>query len=164
MFRSVPIAFTAVFLAPAMGTPKAFLAQSSEPVVARSVPSPAPSATIDRTMVIEQAGDGLFYLDAKVNGAPVRFVVDSGASVVILNAADAARAGVTGQHDVSVDTAGGAAIMRRTRLEKLALAGQDLADVDAVVMQKDLDVSLLGQSALMQMRPITFRGSRLELH
>ncbi|WP_425228636.1 retropepsin-like aspartic protease family protein [Sphingomonas sp.] len=160
MLRLMPVAL-ALVLAPAAGGPKAFMAQAPEVVSPQPPLAPPPSA--GEPLVIDQARDGLFYLEAKVNGAPVRFVVDSGASVVILNAADAARAGVVSHGGVSVDTAGGSAPMHRARLQRLALAGQDLADVDAVIVQRDLDVSLLGQSALSQMRSITFRGSQLEL-
>ena len=43
---------------------------------------------------ISRAPDGHFYLDAQVNGAQVHFLVDTGASMVALTAADAQRAGI----------------------------------------------------------------------
>lgn len=116
-----------------------------------------------RSTVIEQAPDGLFYLQAEVNGTPIDFVVDSGASVVVLNARDAARAGVISIGHVDVNTAGGAASMRRARIDRVVLAGQTLSSIDAAVVDRDLDVSLLGQSALSQLGSVTFRKTRLEL-
>lgn len=112
---------------------------------------------------ISQAGDGLFYIDAMVNGASVQFVVDSGSSLVILNARDAARAGVLSNGSVEVDTAGGSTAMRRAQIKRVALAGRTLSDVDALIVQRDLPVSLLGQSALTQLGSVKFQGNRLEL-
>src|SRR5438045_856312 len=43
---------------------------------------------------IPRSPDGHFYLDAQVNGAQVHFLVDTGASMVALTAADAQRAGI----------------------------------------------------------------------
>src|SRR6185295_1508387 len=43
---------------------------------------------------IARSADGHFYLDAQVNGAQVRFLVDTGASMVALTPADAQRAGI----------------------------------------------------------------------
>lgn len=129
------------------------------PAASPAVPIAAPRAT-----VIEQARDGLFYLEARVNGVPVQFVVDSGASVVVLSARDAARAGVAPAARVAVDTAGGSAAMRRARIDMVTLSGgQKLSAVEAAVVDRGLEVSLLGQSALSQLASVTFRRSRLEL-
>ena len=43
---------------------------------------------------IPQAVDGHFYVEATVNGRPVRFLVDSGATMTTVGRATAARAGV----------------------------------------------------------------------
>lgn len=139
-------------------------------VAALAPASPAPAATtvaaVERRsrpgMVIERSGDGLFYVEAQVNGAPVHFVVDSGASVVVLSAADAARAAVGGREGVAVETAGGSSPMRRAQIRHVELAGQTLTNVDAAIVSRDLKVSLLGQSALSQLSAVTFRGNRLE--
>lgn len=138
-------------------SPGSFLPAAPPEAGAARVPAP-------RATVIEQARDGLFYLEAKVNGVPVQFVVDSGASVVVLSARDAGRAGVTPMGRVAVDTAGGSAAMRRARIDLVTLGGgQKLAAVEAAVVDRGLEVSLLGQSALSQLASVTFRRSRLEL-
>ena len=41
--------------------------------------------------VVTRSADGLFYLSAVVNGVVVRFLVDTGATIIVLTAADAAR-------------------------------------------------------------------------
>ena len=114
-------------------------------------------------MVIQRSADGLFYVQAHVNGAVVQFVVDSGSSVVVLSAADASRADIGGDEAVDVDTAGGASAMRRAQIKHVELAGQKLSNVDAAIVNRNLKVSLLGQSALSQLTSVTFRGNQLEL-
>lgn len=133
------------------------------PAFAADLSSTPGAVAPKRTLIVEQAGDGLFYVEAKVNGAPVQFVVDTGSSVVILSAGDAARAGVGADAPVAVETAGGAAAMRRARIDRVVLAGRMLSSVDAAIVNKNLNVSLLGQSALSQLGSVTFKGRRLEL-
>src|SRR5687768_5558672 len=43
---------------------------------------------------LQRADDGHFYAEAQVNGARIRFLVDTGASIVALTPADAQRAGI----------------------------------------------------------------------
>jgi aspartyl protease family protein len=128
---------------------------------------PAGSASTDtaerQPLIINQASDGLFYVEAKVNGVPVNFVVDTGSSVVVLNGQDAIRAGVGANDSVDVETAGGFAQMQRAEIKHVEFAGQMLTGVDAAIVRRDLKVSLLGQSALSQFASVTFRGRQLEL-
>ena len=161
MPKSLYIASSLMALISSPATPQQALADSPPPsaiaagaVVAVGKPRAG--------MVIERSDDGLFYVEAQVNGAPVHFVVDSGASVVILSAADAARAAVGGQEGVDVQTAGGASPMRRAQIKQVVLAGQKLTDVEAAIVNRNLKVSLLGQSALSQLASVTFKGNRLE--
>lgn len=158
MARLLHLLPIALALAPSEAVPMTIRPAASDAVIA--VPAEAPPK---RPFVIEQAGDGLFYVEAEVNGAPVQFVVDSGASVVILSAGDAARAGVGAAERVAVETAGGSAAMRRARIDRVVLAGRNLQSVEAAIVGKDLAVSLLGQSALSQLGSVTFKGRRLEL-
>jgi aspartyl protease family protein len=116
-------------------------------------------------LVVRQARDGLFYVDAMVNGQSVRFLIDSGASVVFLSARDAARTGVRSGHgSVEAETAGGSASMKRTRIGDIAIAGQTISDVDAAIVGSGLKVSLLGQSALSKLGSVTFKGDRVLLN
>ncbi len=54
----------------------------------------------DHTMTITAADDGGFYIMGQVNGAPVRFVIDTGANGVLLSPADAARPASTSRPEV----------------------------------------------------------------
>jgi aspartyl protease family protein len=136
--------------------------RSSLPPVDATMPMPAVAKAPG--LVVQRAADGLFYVEAQINGRPVTFVVDSGSSVVVLSAADAARADVTIQDNVRAETAGGAAAMRRADIAHVVLAGRTLTHIDAAVVDRGLPVSLLGQSALSQLASVTFSGDRLEFH
>lgn len=153
--HEVPKAF---FMGDAMRATNA-VATVSTPVADEVVP--AVTTPVSIPAAISRSRDGLFYVQAQVNGMPVRFVVDSGSSVVVLNAADAARAKVGVGAGVNVETANGSAVMHRARIDNVVLAGRTLVNVDAAIVRSDLEVSLLGQSALSQFGSVTFAGDRL---
>jgi aspartyl protease family protein len=97
---------------------------------------------------------GHFLAAGSINGAPMRFLVDTGASMVALGRADAERARIDylkhGRPSVS-HTANG---MVRTWVVKLAevnLAGVTLHQVDAAIHDSELPVALLGMSVLNRM-------------
>ena len=115
-----------------------------------------------------RATDGLFYVTAKVNGTPVRFIVDTGSNIVVLTGRDAARVGATpagmGTPALAMQTVGGLASMQGIAIDRLEIAGKSLHDVDAATVEHGLEVSLLGQSALAQLKSIRFTGDRVELN
>ena len=75
------------------------------------------------TLRIRRSRDGHFWVDAEVNDRPVRFMVDSGATVTTLSSAAAAAANVerSGGFGVMVETANGTVVMDRGRIERLRL-------------------------------------------
>jgi aspartyl protease family protein len=93
---------------------------------------------------------GHFFTDGAVNGNPVRFLVDTGASSVALPAAEAVRLGIDyrkGQRALS-STAGGVVPIYVVRLDTVRLGAIELSGVEAVVIERGLDVALLGMSFL----------------
>jgi len=116
--------------------------------------------------VLHQAGDGLFYTQALINGHPVRFIIDTGSSVVVLNDADAARTGVRSDKlsHVSVQTAGGDTGMQMTKLRRVTIAGQTVEHVDAAIVGSGLKVSLMGQSVLSRLESVQFKKNELRLN
>jgi aspartyl protease family protein len=128
--------------------------------------SQTPPSSIEGPLESRSESDGLFYVTAMVNGKPVRFVVDTGASVVVLTRTDAIKAGVSRSANaaVAVDTAGGSSAMHSVNLERVDIAGQSLTHVEGAIMVSDLEVSLLGQSVLSQMRSVRLTGNRLQLN
>ena len=165
-------------LAFAVGLPTAAAVRISEPVPAAAaaranglfplaggpVAEPgSPPSKIAR--VIKRADDGMFYIEGRVNGVPVRFLVDTGASVVVLTKADAMAIGLVGVRpptSSSLRTVSGYVETRWTRLD-LDLGGHTLPAVDAAVIDDGPGVSLLGQNALAAFGSITIEGDRLVL-
>jgi aspartyl protease family protein len=93
---------------------------------------------------------GHFVTDGAVSGVPVRFLVDTGATVVALPAADARRLGLDyrkGKRGL-VHTANGPADAYLVQLERVRIGPIELTDVDAVVLEQGLSIALLGMSFL----------------
>jgi aspartyl protease family protein len=100
---------------------------------------------------ILKGSDGHFWAQAEVNGAPVRFLVDTGATAVALTPADAERLGLDvrslkfGQR---VTTATGRSRAATVTLDTLSVGEARLQNVSALVIEDGLDTSLLGMSYL----------------
>lgn len=100
---------------------------------------------------IAKSGDGHYWAEADVNGSRVRFLVDTGASAVALTIADAKRLGFEPEklsYDYKVATASGPARAAAVKLGRVSVAGAAISDVDALVIERGLDTSLLGMTYL----------------
>ncbi|WP_395672911.1 TIGR02281 family clan AA aspartic protease [Phenylobacterium sp.] len=113
---------------------------------------------------VDKAADGHFWAEADVSGAPVRFLVDTGATAVALTPSDAQRLGFDPRrlkYDHSVGTAAGQARAARVTLASISVNGARLDDVDALVIEKGLDASLLGMTYLGRLS--SFQATRQAL-
>ncbi|HXZ51853.1 MAG TPA: TIGR02281 family clan AA aspartic protease [Burkholderiales bacterium] len=93
---------------------------------------------------------GHFFADGSIDGGPVRFLIDTGASLVALPARDANRLGIdyrNGPRGI-IQTAGGNAIAYRVKFDQVKVGGIELTNVDGVVLEQGLDIALLGMSFL----------------
>lgn len=100
---------------------------------------------------IAKADDGHYWAEADVNGSRVRFLVDTGASAVALTTADAQRLGFEPKrlnYAYKVMTASGEAHAAAIKLASVSVAGTQVVNVDALVLDKGLDTSLLGMTYL----------------
>ncbi|MCR5876406.1 TIGR02281 family clan AA aspartic protease [Phenylobacterium sp. J426] len=105
----------------------------------------APSAAVLK------GADGHYWAEGQVNGQPVRFLVDTGATAVALTPQDAERLGFRPQdlnYAYRVTTAGGRSRAAAVTLSSVSVDGARLEDVGALVIEKGLDTSLLGMSYL----------------
>ena len=101
--------------------------------------------------LVAKAADGHFWADAEVNGKPVRFLVDTGATAVALTPEDAERLGIRTadlKPGYNVTTVGGSARASAVTLASVSINGARLDNVQAMVVADGLDVSLLGMSYL----------------
>jgi aspartyl protease family protein len=96
---------------------------------------------------------GHFYTNGYINGASVRFLVDTGATMVAIGAGDARRLGVDpakGVRGVS-NTANGPVAVSLVKLNSVRVGDVVMNNVDATVHAHDLPVTLLGMSFLNRM-------------
>lgn len=112
------------------------------------------------------AADGHYYLTAEINGVPVRFVVDTGATDIVLTRRDAVRAGVdtgdlafTGQ----ARTANGTIATAPVRIASIELGPIHDTNVRAVVNDSQMDTSLLGMTYLTRFARVELTRDRLIL-
>jgi aspartyl protease family protein len=113
---------------------------------------------------IRKSADGHYWANGEANGAKVRFLVDTGATAVALTPADARRLGFdVGALDYSnrVTTADGQARAAAVKLASLTVSGARLENVDALVIEKGLDTSLLGMTYLGRLA--SFQATRQAL-
>jgi aspartyl protease family protein len=107
---------------------------------------------------------GHIFLEAAVNGASTRFLVDTGASYVTLTPDDARAAGIgPGELHFTrhVGTANGQVRVAPVKLRELRLDQLTMEDVDAVVVESPLGVSLLGMSFLKRLDGYEMRDGAL---
>lgn len=100
---------------------------------------------------VAKGADGHFWANAQVNGQTVRFLVDTGATAVALTAEDAAKLGIKPEdlkYGHKVTTATGSSRAASVTLSSISIDGARLEDVQALVVDEGLDVSLLGMSYL----------------
>jgi aspartyl protease family protein len=94
---------------------------------------------------------GHFYIDGAVNRVPVRFMVDTGATMVSLPQSDAERLGIdyrAGQRG-KTRTANGLATVYLVKLDSIRIGQIELHNVDGLVVEgAGLDQALLGMSFL----------------
>jgi aspartyl protease family protein len=118
-------------------------------------------------VVIRRRFGGEFIVPAKVNGAPVSFVFDTGATSVVLSAEDAGAAGLTftaGDFAVEVTTANGATTAAPVRLDRVEIGPIVVRGVSALVARPGaLRQSLLGMSFLERLRSFAVEGGKLVL-
>lgn len=113
-----------------------------------------------------RGGDGHFYIDAEVNGRPVRFLVDTGASDLVLSPADARRLGFepsTLTFDRIYQTANGMGRGAPVVLRSIAVGSIRFREVAASVNDAPMSESLLGLSFLDRLTGYEVRGDSLLL-
>jgi len=118
------------------------------------------------TLVYPANEQGHVILDAAVNGAEVRLLVDTGASLVTLTPADARAAGIAPGELVfnhRASTANGPARMAPVTLREIRIGQLSIYDVPAAVLEH-LNISLLGMSFLGRLQSYEMRDGKLTIN
>lgn len=122
------------------------------PTVSTDAYRAQPQQTGPRSLTLHRRGNGHFESDAVVNGRHVQFLVDTGASDVVLRESEAARLGIRlSRHDyrARVSTANGIALAARTDLDQVELGRLKVRHVSALILpDRALSHNLLGMSFL----------------
>ncbi|MFA5682634.1 MAG: TIGR02281 family clan AA aspartic protease [Hydrogenophaga sp.] len=115
-----------------------------------SIGSSASAGGTGERVVLTADGRGHFVAGGQINGQSVRFLIDTGATNIILGEADARRINLPfdkGQK-VGVSTANGQAVGHMLRLQSVRLGDVQVYDVAAIVLPQTMPYVLLGNSFL----------------
>jgi aspartyl protease family protein len=123
-------------------------------------------ASGDHELVVGQGEGGNFFVMGQVNGQPVRFMVDTGASDTVLSPADAHRLGLDGAglaYDHPAETANGVGYAARAGEAVIAVGPLQVRGVPLVINQAPMSQSLLGMTFLGRLESVQVRGDKLYL-
>lgn len=121
----------------------------------------------DGSVTIYGGQNGHFLANAEVNGAVIHFLIDTGASDVVLTPDDAKRAGIDVDaldYTAMVQTANGNTSTAPVRLEQIQIGTIIVHNVRANVSHSNLDTSLLGMSFLTRLKGYVVKHGALTLY
>jgi len=118
-------------------------------------------------MELASGRDGHFRVDARVDGQHIDFMVDTGASLVIMRETDAAQVGLhpmPRDYTAIVSTANGRIKAAPAKLERIEVGDITVFDVPALVLPDEvLSQNLLGVSFLSRLRRYEYANGRMLL-
>jgi aspartyl protease family protein len=135
--------------------------------VAQRVEEPSQASGGQHTMVLSSDHAGHFKVDARVDGRPIDFMVDSGASLVIMRESAAARVQIFPKptdYTARVSTANGTIRAAPTTLDRIEVGDITIFDVPALVLPDEaLGQNLLGVSFLSRLKRYEYANGRMVL-
>lgn len=129
----------------------------------------APGQTIEKggaRIQLPRAPDGHYYARANINGVSIRFVVDTGASGVVLRKADAESAGIKLEELAFLSeamTANGPVRIATVRTQSFGFPGLEISGFRVNVNEGQMSQSLMGMSYLQTFEKIEISGGTLVL-
>ncbi|HEY7231483.1 MAG TPA: TIGR02281 family clan AA aspartic protease [Pseudolabrys sp.] len=128
---------------------------------------PREPTTSGRSLMLEADRLGHFQVEARIDGRRVDFIIDTGASLVVLRESDAARVGIRPQprdYTATAVTANGKIKAARATVDRIELGGITVYDVPAMVLPDEaLSKNLLGVSFLSRLRRYEYANGRIVL-
>jgi aspartyl protease family protein len=166
-----------IFFAVALVVAGSYMARFADRAVeARSEPQAAviepanelrEPTTSGRSLMLESDRQGHFQVEARVEGRFVDFVVDTGASLVVLRESSAALAGIRPQprdYTATAVTANGRIKAAPAKIDRIEVGGITVYDVPAMILPDEvLSKNLLGVSFLSRLRRYEYANGRLLL-
>jgi len=113
----------------------------------------SPVGSSRSTVTLAADSRGHFATEGQINGGTVRFVVDTGATLVSLSQTEARRLGIDAQRGdpVTLNTANGNVTARKVVLQSVRIGAISIGNVEAVVVDNLNMPALLGMSFLNRM-------------
>jgi len=118
-------------------------------------------------MVLTAGQNSHFFVFGKVNGTSVKFLIDTGASDVVLSPDDARRLGINldGLQFAHVtETANGLGSSASYTLRSLSIGPITLSNVGVLINKSEMRESLLGMTFLRDLASVEIRGRQMFLH
>jgi aspartyl protease family protein len=114
---------------------------------------------------IRRDDDGHFWVNGEVNGRPVRFLVDSGATVTMLGRATAERVGIApgDSFGVMISTANGTTMADRGRAGRIRIGPIERGDLAVHISRGQDDTNVIGMNFLSTLSAWGVEGSTLRL-
>ncbi|WP_067737230.1 retropepsin-like aspartic protease family protein [Novosphingobium naphthalenivorans] len=126
-----------------------------------------PASVEGNQTVVSQRVDGHFWVEAQLNGVPVEFLIDTGATYTGVSSATAQRAGLVpdaGDGGMVLDTANGPIVARRATANSLRFGGIEAKDLTvAIAPSAESDVNVIGMNLLSHLASWRVEGNRLIL-
>jgi aspartyl protease family protein len=102
---------------------------------------------------LRRQDDGHYWIMVDINGKPVRFMVDSGATMTAINAITARDAGIEADgYPIILSTANGRVAAKRANVQSLVLGPHRIENHPVVVSESFGDINLLGMNFLNSMQ------------
>ena len=119
----------------------------------------------DHVIRIKADSNGHYYVKGSADGVPLEFMIDTGASYIVLTKEAAGRlhAGPL-SFDLTTNTANGPIQNAQITIHKLTIGPYTASDIPAVVNGGVLDEPLLGMSWLRLFRSIEIQNGVMTLH
>jgi aspartyl protease family protein len=140
----------------------------SEPQAAAARPAAAANQAVPANQIVLRPGrGGHYYVTADVGGAEVRFLVDTGASLIALSADDAERIGLDPEsldYNGVVQTANGTTRVAPITLDEVRIGQMEVDRVEAIVSRAPMGMSLLGMSFLRRLDGYRVEDGNLVLY
>jgi aspartyl protease family protein len=139
----------------------------SQAAVVQPAYEPREPTRSGRSLMLESDRQGHFQVEARVDGRFVDFVVDTGASLVVLRESTAALVGIRPQprdYTAAAVTANGRIRAARATIERIEVGGITVYDVPAMVLPDEaLTKNLLGVSFLSRLKRYEYANGRMVL-
>jgi aspartyl protease family protein len=140
----------------------------AQPAVVQPADEPREPSNSGRSLMVESDRQGHFQVEARVEGRFMDFVVDTGASLVVLRESSSAMAGIRPQprdYTAVARTANGKIKAAPAKIDRIEIGGISVYDVPAMVLPDEAlakkpvgrFISLTPQTLRIRQRPIAAR-------